>query len=413
MYGSDKITINAANSAGSTNHIITVTITPLNDPPVIELIGNIKVTDTTSASIFMYQNEWYNVTVTASDIDGDKIIFLDNTSLFDIDYLNGNISFLATQDEVGIHYINITASDINGTNYEDWVNVKFTVLNVNDPPTAIINYPDNGSVVYNEKYMVFEGEGYDPDIPFGDSLKYFWYSDMDGELGFGEQIEIYYLSLGTHQITLNVTDSMGLSDEETITIFVKSGYNDHYYNIELEMKENYIIVKQGEKVAAQVTVFNYGRQEDNITFGIEKHLNFPGEVKLEFDNITLKSRGSLDFTISVSVPANTKIGLYIIELTTRSSFNQASDANKSDQDYNDYGFEDSEMIRVVVISNNSDDVNKYTNKPTWEIGYDWLYNLNTSMYQVYDLNGTMNLKITDNTTIKVDDKNLHLIWNWM
>ncbi|WP_455392333.1 Ig-like domain-containing protein [[Eubacterium] cellulosolvens] len=209
MYGVDKITVNATNSAGSTNHIITVTINPVNDPPVIDMIGNIKVGKSKAESIFVYQDEWYNATVTAYDVDGDKIIYLDNSSLFDINYLTGNITFRPTQKEVGIHYVNITASDINGSNYEDWVNIKFTILNINDPPIAVIHYPENGTTIYSEKYMIFEGEGLDPDATFGDKLSYMWYSDIDGELGDEQNIEIYYLSEGIHKITLNVTDSLG------------------------------------------------------------------------------------------------------------------------------------------------------------------------------------------------------------
>ena len=87
----------------------------------------------------------YNVTVTASDADDDTVIFLDNTTLFDINYLAGNISFKPAHDEVGNSYVKITASDINGSNCEDWVNIKFTILDVNDPPVAKIDYPENGS----------------------------------------------------------------------------------------------------------------------------------------------------------------------------------------------------------------------------------------------------------------------------
>jgi hypothetical protein len=403
MFGVDKITVNATNSnQQSTTHEMTVTITPINDAPVLEMIGNLKITDTSYASIFIYQGEWYNATVTASDVDGDTLVFIDNSSIFNINYRTGNISFKPTQDDVGIHEVNITVSDINGSNSEDTVFVKFNILNKNDPPTVQIYSPENGSVVYQERFMIFSGEGFDPDLSYGDYLSYTWYSDLDGVLGYDQKIEVYYLTVGVHTITLNATDSQGLSDEDSVIIEVKRSYFDSYYEIELEMKENFLILKQGEQKSLEVTVYNYGGEIDNISFSIEEFLDFPGKVELQVENITLKPKESAEFLVKIGVPTDAKVGLYIIELNTKSSWN-TDDDNSTDPNNYRYGYEDSESIKIIVITNSSD-TPKEAAKPEWNTGYQWLYSMKMQDLGSFAMNGTMSMTITDDTNIEVNDK---------
>jgi hypothetical protein len=406
MDGVDSILVNATNTYNlSTIHKITVTIKAVNDPPVIEWIGNIKVDKLDSVSIFAYQNEWYNVTVVASDLDGDAVIYLDNTTLFDINYLTGNISFLPTQDDVGVTFINITASDVNGTNNEDRMNVKFTILNTNDPPTAMISYPENGSVIYSEKYMVFEGKADDPDIMFGDSITYYWTSDLDGFLGDSAEIHVYQLSVGTHKITFNVTDAMGVSDEDNITVIVKANPWDTNYHVELEMEEDTFVIKQNEVVVCEVVVSNFGRRaEENITFEVNNYFDFPGTVEYEFENITLESRESHEFNVTISAPEDCKIGFYLLELKSKSSFSEKMDNNdiNNTNDYYPYGYEGSVEIRVVVIDNKTEEAK--AEKPNWELDDYWEYSMDMRMDEITNMSGTTSMKIAEDTTKTVNDK---------
>ena len=418
-FGTSKLVVNATNADElSTQYNLTVIIAAVNDPPVIETIGNLKVSDTNSVTEFIYQNEWYNVTVTASDADDDTVIFLDNTTLFDINYLAGNISFKPAHDEVGNSYVKITASDINGSNCEDWVNIKFTILDVNDPPVAKIDYPENGSTLYNENYIVFEGDGFDPDLLFGDKLFFYWSSDIDGELGESQDISVDYLTPGTHEITLRVTDINGLYDEVTITIFVKNDKYEASYNVELSLKTDSLILKQGDSGVAELSVFNYGPAEDNITFEIKKYLDFEGAVELEPDNVTLKQRHSAIVNITVSVPAGSKMGFYLLEIKSKSSLKDENNGKKQKKDndgeekYNDpnggyaWGYEDSKTIKIFVISDDPDDKNKHAEEPSWEVGYSWDYGLSINSESLVNnrINGTLNMRITNDTTLDVDDK---------
>lgn len=396
MFGADKIVLNATNSSSmlSTHHNLTVTIAPTNDPPVIEWIGNVKVTDTEFINLFLYQNSWFNETVIASDIDGDTLVFLDNTSAFDINYLTGNISFLPTNKDIGDIYVNITVSDVNDTNFEDWIIVQFTILNVNDPPIAQINYPLNGSYIYQDEYIQFEGDGFDPDIPFRDVLFFEWTSDLDGLLGVGEEIYIYYLSEGFHQITLNVTDSEGLYDEDVITIFVEENPYDKYSELMLYLNNDTLILKQNDTGTQELTISNMGRAEENVIFELKTYFEFEGKVEFEVDNITVESFDSKIVNVTVTVPSDTQIGFYPIEIYGRSD----------DDDYYDYWWEDQAIatLKVIVVSNQTEDTTKQASKPNLFLNDIWEYSINLSD-EPLDLSGTVTLEITKDTKISVND----------
>ena len=60
----------------------------------------------------------------------------------------------------------------------------------------------------------------DVDIPFGDELTYSWSSDISGEIGVGQSLDLS-LPAGNHLITLTVTDKEGLSVTTTKEIEVE------------------------------------------------------------------------------------------------------------------------------------------------------------------------------------------------
>ncbi|MCK5562444.1 MAG: hypothetical protein KAJ51_17720, partial [Thermoplasmata archaeon] len=333
-------------------------------------------------------------TVIASDIDGDTLVFLDNTSAFDINYLTGNISFLPTNKDIGDIYVNITVSDVNDTNFEDWIIVQFTILNVNDPPVAQINYPMNGSIIYQDDYISFEGAGFDPDIPFGDVLLFEWTSDLDGVLGVGEEIYVYYLSVGLHQITLNVTDSEGLFDEDVITIFVEKNPYDKYTELMLYLNNDTLIIKQNDMGTREVTISNMGRAEENVVFELKTYFEFEGKVEFEEDNITVESFDSKIVNVTVTVPSDAQIGFYPIEIYAKSV----------DDEYYDYWWEDQAIatLKVIVISNQTEDTTKQASKPNWFLNDIWEYSIDFSD-EPLDMSGTVTMEITKDTKTIVND----------
>ncbi|MFO7678729.1 MAG: S8 family serine peptidase [Chloroflexota bacterium] len=100
----------------------------------------------------------------------------------------------------------------------------FTIFN--SPPTATIDQPASGSSFCPGETITFRGSSFDVNEIAGlpDSA-YAWRSNINGNLGTGATHSTNSLSTGSHTITLRVTDSGGLWDEDTIGITVLSPSN--------------------------------------------------------------------------------------------------------------------------------------------------------------------------------------------
>lgn len=90
----------------------------------------------------------------------------------------------------------------------------------NQPPQADIDRPDDGDSFRAGEKISFHGTGQDPEDGKLDGSSLVWRSDRDGQLGTGEKVDRSDLSVGTHEITLTVTDSQGARDTERIEIEV-------------------------------------------------------------------------------------------------------------------------------------------------------------------------------------------------
>ncbi|MBF0205051.1 MAG: hypothetical protein HQK67_12280, partial [Desulfamplus sp.] len=125
-------------------------------------------------------------------------------------------SFSTTELSVNTHIITLTATDNEGLKGR----VSITVTIGNASPVALITSPANNSTHAFGKTITFSGTGTDVEDEelTENSLK--WDSDIAGFLGYGEEIDIDNLAVGTHKITLTVTDSNGLIGSATITIIV-------------------------------------------------------------------------------------------------------------------------------------------------------------------------------------------------
>ena len=126
------ITVTADDGNGGTDvEDFFLTVTPVNDPPVLSPIGDRTTPEDTPKTI----------TVSASDVDGDNITYTATSS-------NPNVTCTVNGDQLtmtpagnwtGTSTITVTADDGNGgTDTEDFV---LTVTPVNDPP-AIESIPD-------------------------------------------------------------------------------------------------------------------------------------------------------------------------------------------------------------------------------------------------------------------------------
>jgi PGF-CTERM protein len=190
----------------------TVSVLPVNDPPVIAPIGRQMAT----------QGVEYQFTVRVRDVDTDldpeeTIMFSDNTSLFEIDQVSGKITFTPSQEQVGVYNIAIIATDMAGAT--DQENFTLEVLDAEDPPVLDDIQDQTATQDTPFSYTVTAS---DPDLPYGDSLTFsddcplFSINATSGEIGFTPTVK----DIGSRKVTITVTDSHGGVDSRQFTLSV-------------------------------------------------------------------------------------------------------------------------------------------------------------------------------------------------
>jgi hypothetical protein len=115
-----------------------------------------------------------------------------------------------------------TVSSCSTGSYDDHDDLIFAVNTggENTPPIVTITAPPDGSTFTEGESITFTGTA--TDAQDGNiSANLSWTSDLDGSLGTGASISTT-LSIGTHLITADVTDSGGLSDSDSITVTVNA-----------------------------------------------------------------------------------------------------------------------------------------------------------------------------------------------
>lgn len=90
----------------------------------------------------------------------------------------------------------------------------------NEPPTAAISSPVDGSEYNSGNLVVFVGSGTDTEDGSLRGTSLVWYSSIDGQIGTGISFTVNTLSTGTHIITLAVFDSSGASGSASVSITV-------------------------------------------------------------------------------------------------------------------------------------------------------------------------------------------------
>lgn len=206
--GVHYVRVTANDSMGLSDSVnFTIIVINANDAPEIEKVNDMTVTEDQNVSI----------KINATDIDkGDTLTFKDNTTLFDIDESSGWINFTPTDDDVGVHVINITVEDSEGATAT--IEFKITVINVNDPPRDVrIISPTNGSIFKEGKNITFEGTAIDDD---NDELVYTWYLD-DREIEKKKKFSTKDIKPGKHKVILKVSDGNVEVASKEIEIIVK------------------------------------------------------------------------------------------------------------------------------------------------------------------------------------------------
>ncbi len=103
-FGQARITIQAYDGIHYVVGSFSITVNPVNDPPVI-------TNDIENKKLKMKVGETFKLQIKAIDIENDTLIFSDNSKLFDIDMETGSIRVILQDKHAGKHNITITVSD--------------------------------------------------------------------------------------------------------------------------------------------------------------------------------------------------------------------------------------------------------------------------------------------------------------
>jgi len=191
------ITVYVADGTTRKSTTFELKITNVNDAPVLPVIG----------SITAVENELYTKTISATDKDGDVLIYDDNTGLFDTNPSTGVISFTPGFQDSGSYPVRITVRDTHGSmDYED---ITVTVLETNQAPNITAYTPAVASVSMKEdNSTTFNVSATDSD---GTTPSYKWYLDStivgtDSTYTFEGNFTTSGTNAGNYNVTVVVSD---------------------------------------------------------------------------------------------------------------------------------------------------------------------------------------------------------------
>lgn len=129
----------------------------------------------------------------------------------------------ATALSVGTHMLTVTATDAYGLSSQSSVGI--TVIEGAGKPTARIEAPASDTFFRPETAITLIGDGIDPEDGSLPDSSLQWSSSIDGPLGTGRTLEVTLSGhpcegFYDHTITLQVTDSDGNVDTDTIIVHV-------------------------------------------------------------------------------------------------------------------------------------------------------------------------------------------------
>jgi hypothetical protein len=243
-----------------TSNFFNVTITPVNDPPLITTVDTQNVDSSKLIKLTLYEDSEYNITFGISEADGEPVeistnLTLANLALVQPMFGGPHIRFKPTNWDVGPVYLSVTATDITG--FTDTVELELTVENTNDPPRAYIDTPGEGLVIVENVPVIFTGSrSSDDDVPHGDVLTYKWESNISGLLSTSSTFESA-LNIGHHRIQLTVIDQAGRTAQSVVNLTVVpetkieiTGSDPDSYLIMLttETRQNFEIWAQGTSI---------------------------------------------------------------------------------------------------------------------------------------------------------------------
>lgn len=208
--GNHEIRLEVTDSR-STTGTTSISITVGNSPPVAAINS-----PATGATV----NEGESVTFSGTGTDaedgtlnGNALVWRSNKHGQIAIGTSPTVDFLAS----GTHTITLIVTDSDGATGTDAI----TLTVGNTAPTATITGPSDAAIYTSGQLILFSGNGTDPEDGNLSGTALVWTSNVDGYIGAGTNFSLSTLTVGTHLITLTVTDKNGLTDADSINITIQ------------------------------------------------------------------------------------------------------------------------------------------------------------------------------------------------
>jgi len=266
-------------------------------------------------SIFKNGN-YYDISWTASDNDGDNLLFdiyysVDDSfwKIFILNTNKTNFSIPSQALEQGKIEIKIIATD--GFNTGEAISESFSVY-VNKNPLVFIDFP---MLTGEQEFLKFvEGQeisfsGTAEDLESGELDNYQWESNLGGFLSAEQSFVLNNLSLGEHIITLSSTDGEETGEDSINLIIIEENVNELTgCGVVLSEAGKYILV--GNITTTDTGVPCFSIESDNVlldfnSYSLEGNGQGIGvEVKQGFRYATIKNGAILGFANSIILSGN-------------------------------------------------------------------------------------------------------------
>ncbi len=193
------------------NHTINISVTDgefQNSLLIIFSINNNSAPNITAlASGFVFtEDQLFTLQINATDADNDTLLFYANTTFFNLTAFNATsalINFTPTQNETGLHWINISAND---TPLRDYRVILFNITVRNDSPYITPAIPTLNATVSVALYYDINATDEENDaLIFADNASFFNISNSTGIISFTPQVG----DVGNYSVNISVTDGLG------------------------------------------------------------------------------------------------------------------------------------------------------------------------------------------------------------
>ena len=161
------------------------------------------------------EGQLYTYNVGATDADNDKLWYSDNSLLFNINSLTGEISFTPTKSDVGVHAITISVSDSLESAVQTYT---LTIEGVNNAPVL----ESIGALTAKEdklfEKIITAKDAENDKLTFSDNTGLFDINPSTGKISFTPTAE----NIGAHAVKISVSDGKETNSETiTFTILAK------------------------------------------------------------------------------------------------------------------------------------------------------------------------------------------------